>query len=257
MKRRYWVPVLAVVAAITILVPTTFAKGQAGDTFGVNFGANRFPSGLDNATVNLTFETDTRVRLDATVQGSDIRSWTIRVYDQGVCQRPLHWVVTRPGTNTAGQSVALRVTTNSSVSVLLDALDVQRLRAVPGTRNLAFMFAGAGSGSLNSGSAYRTCAVLGNGAVATTTTSNTTSNTTNQTSTTSNQTNTAACLTTRTINGTTSTVTGGTTTLSAPSTVTVTNPVTLPVVTTVGGSTVTTDVVTTISGTATTLLLKP
>jgi len=245
MKRRYWAPVLAIMAAITILVPSTFAKGQAGDTFGVAFGPNRFPGGLDSATVNLTFESDARVRLDATVQGTDVRSWTIRVYDMGACQRPLHWVVSRAGTDGAGQTVALRVTTNSSVSLFLDPLDVARLRAVPDARNLAFMFAGAGSGGLNSGSAYRTCAVLGNGPVATTTrttTSNTTSDTTNQT-------NTSACVTTRTNNGTLTTVTGGTTVIGGTAT-TLANQTT-----TVGGTATTVNGTTlTVPGTTTTIL---
>jgi len=249
MSRRYWAPILAVTAAIMILVPSTFAKGQAGDTFGVAFGPNRFPSGLNSATVNLTFETDTRVRLDVNVQGTDVRQWALRIYDAGTCQRPTHWVVTRPGENGA----PLRVTTNSSVSIILNPLDVQRLRAVPETRNLAFLFAGSGAGSLNSGSPYRTCSRFGTGPVATTTRTTTSSTTSNTTSNTTNLTNTSACVTTRTINGTISTITGGTTVINSTSTgpgVVTTIPATTA---TIGGSTATTNVATTISGTATTI----
>src|SRR4051812_1960967 len=58
MQRRYWAPVIAVMMAILVLVPTTLAKGSAGDTYGVAFGTNRFPAGLNTATINLTFVTD-------------------------------------------------------------------------------------------------------------------------------------------------------------------------------------------------------
>src|SRR4051794_37023076 len=52
MQRRFWAPVVAVMIAILVLVPTTLAKGSAGDTYGVAFGANRFPAGLNTAVVN-------------------------------------------------------------------------------------------------------------------------------------------------------------------------------------------------------------
>jgi len=230
MQRRYWAPLIAVIMAILVLVPTTLAKGSAGDTYGAAFGTNRFPGGLNTATINLTFVTNDVVRLDATVRGTDLRSWTIRVYDRGTCQLPTHWVVTRPGTNGSGQSVPLSVFTNQAVSMFLDPADVARLKAVPASRNLAFMFAGAGSGSLNSGSPYRTCAVgaLG-GAITSTSTSTSTSNTTSTTSA-----NTAACLTTRTIGGIVTTIAGTTQTVGGTAT-------------TVGGTTQT------ISGTLTTI----
>jgi len=259
MNRRYWAPLLAVAVAIGILVPSTFAKGQAGDTFGVAFGPNRFPGGLDRAAVNLTFETDSRVRLDVTVQGSDVRSWQIRIYDKGNCQRPSEWVVARPGTNGAGQTVPLRLTTNTSLSVFLDPDDVTRLLNVPDNRNLAFLFAGSGAGQLGSGSPYRTCALFGGGPVNTTTsTTSTTSSSTSVGST--NTTNTTitsatpACVTTRTIPGTISTTVATTATLNntvtIPGTVSTIQPGTTA---TIGGQTFTTDLVTTINSTATTL----
>lgn len=229
MTKRYWAPILAVAAAIMILVPTTLAQGEPGTAMYATFQSNRFPGNATTATGQLNFLANGQVRLDVTVSGSDIRTWTIRIY-RGLCNNVVEWLANR---TSAGAPLAKAVTNGGTLRQVLFSADAARIhRAINRGQPFALMLAGQGSGGTNSGSAYRTCTRFGPNQMPITSTT---------TSTTTSLTNTSACLTTRTINGTATTVTGRTTTIGGT-------------VTTIGGTTTTIGgQTTTVGGTVTTI----
>ena len=69
MKRRLWVPLVAVGLALLILVPTTFAVGEPGTTLYAQLGTNRFPAGQGAADASLTFNGERDIVLRIAIAG--------------------------------------------------------------------------------------------------------------------------------------------------------------------------------------------
>ncbi len=175
MKRRYWAPLLAIAAAILILVPTTLARGEPGTNLYATLQTNRFPLGNTFATATLHF-TNGGADLTVNVQGSDLRNWTIRIYDLGSCNNVLEWVANRGANGEPLQKVA---TNQGPLTQVLFSGDYVRIQnGLAAGRNMALMLAGSGSGAANSGSQYRTCTSFGPVQVPVTTSTTTTNTST-------------------------------------------------------------------------------
>jgi hypothetical protein len=235
---------LAVLAAITILVPTTLATGEAGTTLYARLGQNRFPGGFAIVDAKLHFVNQRDIRFDVQIVGGVGHTFAPRVYAHGTCANPGgtggKWVINRE-TNAGPSGPFLSLQPNSNQEIVVNQLDVDRVRAeLAHNPNTTFALLIA---TVVNGQNYRTCTSFGptppgpitsttsTTSSSTSTTSTTTTNTSNITNTTTNQ---VACVTTRTIPGTITTINGATTTVGGT-------------VTTIGGQTVT------VTGTATTI----
>ena len=99
MKQRLWVP-MAVVVALVILVPTTFATGESGTTLYAQLGTNRFPGGSGRGGCIADLQQRARHRAEDPIQGPAGTINAVRLYVDGTCANPGIWVVNR--TTTAG-----------------------------------------------------------------------------------------------------------------------------------------------------------
>ncbi len=147
MKRKSrWLPLVAVVAALLLVAPTTtLAQPAPGTTLYALLGADRFPGGANTAVATLRFVSDTQITIDVDVQGTDIRAWTARVYSRGNCSAVENWVITR---GADGQPLHPVVTNGNEAPQTVFSADVARVHAaLDRGENLALMLAGSGSGS--------------------------------------------------------------------------------------------------------------
>jgi hypothetical protein len=153
MKRKPWIAVLLIGAAMLAIVPTTLAVGEPGTTLYAPLGANRFPAGTGaQALAKLRFVSDQSIVLDVTITATEAKLWTARVYSRGSCAQVLNWVANKGAGDPAGY---LDVMSNGGEkSFQLTQRDVNRVRAALARgEGLALMIAGTNV----QGATYRTC----------------------------------------------------------------------------------------------------